>query len=120
MKHKKNYIFLTILTISITLGFLLLLNHLSIVKEPTWEKIQDKAKQGGYRLITSEELRTIYDNNPDAIMLIDVRQVWEYNTGFIARALSFPLEPSWWAGWRKKDALEKFIGPDRNITLVFY
>ena len=90
------------------------------MKEPTWQEIQDKAEQGGYRLVNSEELRTIYNNKTDDLTLIDVRQVWEYNTGFIAGALSFPLEPSWWAGWRKKGALEDFLGPDRNRTLVFY
>jgi len=35
-------------------------------------------------------------------------------------ALNFPMEPIWWSRWRKAGALETFLGPDRDRTIVFY
>lgn len=118
MKDKK-YIFLTILAIFVTAVFLLL-SRPSAIKESTWEDVEAEAELGGYLLINSEELRDIYDNDFNELKLIDTRQAWEYNIGFIAGALNFPMEPTRWARWRKKGALENVLGPDRNRKLVFY
>ncbi len=118
MKDKK-YIFLTLLAISVTVVFLLL-SRSSAIKESTWEDVEAEAELGGYLLINSEELLDIYDNNFNELKLIDTRQAWEYNIGFIAGAVNFPMEPTWWARWRKKGALENVLGPDRNHKLVFY
>jgi rhodanese-related sulfurtransferase len=52
--------------------------------------------------------------------MVDTRQEWEYRTGHIKGALNFPMEPTGWARWRKKGALSKFLGPDKNQLIVFY
>jgi rhodanese-related sulfurtransferase len=51
---------------------------------------------------------------------VDTRQEWEYRTGHIKNALNFPIEPTWLSRWRKKDALQTFLGLDKNRLIVFY
>jgi rhodanese-related sulfurtransferase len=51
---------------------------------------------------------------------LDTRQEWEYRTGHIKKAVNFPIEPTWLSRWRKKSALETFLGPDKNRLIVFY
>jgi rhodanese-related sulfurtransferase len=53
-------------------------------------------------------------------MLIDTRQEWEYRAGHIAGALLFPMEPTWWARWRKAGALRELLGEDKDRLVVFY
>jgi rhodanese-related sulfurtransferase len=79
-----------------------------------------EAKKGGYRLITTAELSGLLEKGFDNLLLVDTRQEWEYRTGHIERAVNFPIEPTWWSRWRKAWALETFLGPDKNRTLVFY
>jgi len=91
-----------------------------ISKQPTWEDILAEAKNGGYRIITTEELAARYREAPTSLLLVDTRQEWEYRTGHIDGAISFPTEPTWWARWRKAGKLEKVLGPDRKRLIVFY
>jgi predicted sulfurtransferase len=89
-------------------------------KKATWDDVLAEARSGGYRLIATRELASVYSQNYDAYLLVDTRQEWEYRTGHIAGAVSFPLEPTWWSRWRKAEALEKLLGPDKDRKVVFY
>jgi rhodanese-related sulfurtransferase len=82
--------------------------------------VLEEARQGGYRLIGTNELWQHYQANPQSLLLVDARQEWEYRTGHIKGAVNFPMEPTWWSRWRKKGALRKFLGPDKNRFIVFY
>jgi hypothetical protein len=86
----------------------------------TWEDVVAEAKQGGYRLIGLDELKTHYEKERDRLLLVDTRQEWEYRTGHIQGALSFPMEPTWFSRWKKRAALEAFLGPDHERLIVFY
>jgi 3-mercaptopyruvate sulfurtransferase SseA len=88
-------------------------------KEATWPQVRAEAAAGGYRLITTDELSRLYRKNQD-MLLVDTRQDWEYRTGHIRGAVNFPMEPTWWSRWSKKEALAKFLGPDKDKLLVFY
>ena len=79
-----------------------------------------EAKQGGYRIIDTAALWDRYQKNPEAMLLVDTRQDWEYRTGHIKGALNFPMEPTWLSRWRNKGAIEKILGPDKNYFIVFY
>jgi 3-mercaptopyruvate sulfurtransferase SseA len=89
-------------------------------KKATQEDVLTKANRGGYRIIGTDELWERYKKDPKDLVLVDTRQEWEYRAGHIKGALNFPMEPTWLSRWRKKDALETFLGPDRNRVIVFY
>lgn len=79
-----------------------------------------EAKAGGYRIITTEELAEKFRQDPSGLLMVDSRQEWEYRTGHIQGARNFPMEPTWWARWRKAGALKQFLGSDKERAVVFY
>jgi 3-mercaptopyruvate sulfurtransferase SseA len=89
-------------------------------KQATWEDVLAEARAGGYRIITTEELADQLRKAPSAVMVVDTRQEWEFRTGHIEGAANFPMEPSRWARWRKAGDLERFLGPDKERSVVFY
>lgn len=111
---------LAFVAIAVTAGALWFTNRSVPPKEATWEDVQAEAKLGGYHIIDTNELWQRYQADPENLLLVDTRQEWEYRTGHIKGAVNFPMEPTWWSRWRKKGALEKFLGPDKNRFLVFY
>lgn len=84
------------------------------------EQVQNEAETGGYRLIDVDALSAMYRSKRDEILLVDTRQDWEHRAGHIEGSLSFPMEPTRWARWRKKAALTAFLGPDKDKSIVFY
>lgn len=89
--------------------------------EPTtWDEVVAEARAGGYALISTEELADRHRQASSDLLLVDTRQEWEYRTGHIAGAVNFPMEPTWWARWRKAGELEDLLGPDKDRVLVFY
>jgi len=108
------------MAIAVTVGFLWFTNRSVPPKKATFEDVVAEAVKGGYQLINTEKIWERYEKNPKALLLVDTRQEWEYRSGHIKGALNFPMEPTWLSRWKKKDALEKFLGPDKNRFLVFY
>ena len=111
---------LAVVAIAITMGSLWYSNRVVPPKEATWDDVKAEAGQAGYQLITTDELFKRYTAKSESLLLIDTRQEWEYRTGHIKGALNFPMEPTWLSRWRNKDALKKFLGPDKNRLIVFY
>ena len=109
-----------LVAVLITVGALWFANRAVTPKEATWDDVQAEAKSGGYRIITTEELAREYQKDTGSLLLVDTRQEWEYRTGHLKGALNFPMEPTWWARWRKASALEAFLGPDKDRMVVFY
>lgn len=95
-------------------------NRTVATKTPTWDDVVKEAKAGGYRLLTTEELRALYEVNPPGLLLVDTRQDWEHRAGHIAGSMNFSMEPTAWARWNKRGELEKLLGPDKDRTVVFY
>jgi len=111
---------MTILSVAAVLTALWLTHGAVTPKEATWDDVLAEAKNGGYRIITTQELGAKYSQNPDELLLVDTRQEWEYRTGHIKGAINFPMEPTWWSRWRKADALKDLLGPDKDRKVVFY
>jgi 3-mercaptopyruvate sulfurtransferase SseA len=111
---------LTLVAIIITAGALWLTKRALVPSQSTWEDVLSEAKAGGYKIMTAEELADRHKNDPAQLLVVDTRQEWEYRTGHIQGALNFPLEPTWWARWRKPGDLEAFLGPDKERLIVFY
>ncbi len=88
--------------------------------QTTWDAVTAEAKAGGYALIATEELARRHGRASSDLLLVDTRQEWEYRTGHIAGAVNFPMEPTWWARWRKAGELEDLLGTDKDRLLVFY
>lgn len=105
---------------AITVGALWFTSHSVTTKKATQEDVLTQANRGGYRIISVDELWERHKKYPQELILVDTRQEWEYRAGHIKGALNFPLEPTWLSRWRKKDALERFLGPDKNRVIVFY
>ena len=119
MKDTKKALF-ALVAVAITIGYLWQTNRVVTPKAAIWNDVLTEARQGGYRIISTDELWGRYKKDPAKMLLVDTRQEWEYRTGHIKGALNFPMEPTWMSRWRNKGALEKFMGPDKERLLVFY
>ncbi len=108
------------MAVAITIGYLWQTNRVGTSKAATWNDVLIEARQGNYRIISTDDLWKQYEKDPDKMLLVDTRQEWEYRTGHIKGALNFPMEPTWFSRWRSNGALEKFLGPDKERFLVFY
>jgi hypothetical protein len=118
LKWKK--LWLPILAITFTVGALWFTNGAVTPREPTWDDVVVEAKEGGYRLINTDELRQRYEKNLGSILLVDTRQEWEFAMGHITGSINFPVEPTAWSRWWKKGDLAAALGPDKNRFIVFY
>jgi hypothetical protein len=119
MKDAKT-VLLAILAVALTTSALWYTNRTITPRKASWNDVLAEADHGGYRLISTEELWQYYQEKPQDLLLVDTRQKWEYRTGHIKNALNFPIEPTWLSRWRKKSALERFLGPDKDRFIVFY
>jgi hypothetical protein len=119
MQNKKS-IFLAAVAVIITITTVWYAQRPIIPKQATWDDVLAEAEAGGYQIITTEELAGRYREDRSGILLVDTRQDWEYRTGHIEDAVNFPMEPTWWARWRKAAELEAFLGPDKDRALFFY
>jgi hypothetical protein len=113
-------ILMTLMAVATALGALWWTNEAVTPKEATWDDVLAEAKNGGYRIITTEELGAEYFKNSNELLLVDTRQEWEYRTGHIRGAVNFPMEPTGWSRWRKADALKDLLGPDKDRQVIFY
>ncbi len=59
-------LWLPLLAITITVGVLWFTNRAVTPREPTWDDVVAEAKDGGYRLINTDELRQRYETDPGA------------------------------------------------------
>ncbi len=119
MQNKKTT-FIALVAVLLTVGALWFTNRAVTPKQVTWDDVLAEGKNGGYQIITTDELAKRYQKDISSLFLIDTRQEWEYRTGHLKEAVNFPMEPTAWSRWRKASALETFLGPDKNRTLVFY
>ena len=106
--------------VALTAGTLWFTQRAAPARQVTWEDVAVEARRGGYRIMGTEELWQLYQQDPQAMLLVDTRQEWEYRTGHIQGAVSFPMEPTWLSRWQKRGELKKLLGSDRNRLLVFY
>ncbi len=118
--QRKGTSILALAAAALTLGVLWYLHRPIIVKEATWDDVKAEARNGGYRLITTEELAARYRQDAGKLFIVDTRQDWEYRTGHIKGAVNFPIEPSAWGRWRAQAPLAKFLGPDKDRPIFFY
>ena len=119
MQNKKTTL-IALVAILLTVGALWLTSRAVTPKEATWDDVLAEAKAGGYKIITTEELSERYRKDARSLLLVDTRQDWEYRTGHLKDAVNFPMEPTAWSRWRKASALETFLGPDKDRTIIFY
>ena len=111
---------LALLAFALTAGALWLTNGAVAPKEATWNDVAAEAQKGGYRLISTEDLWKRYSAERDGLLLVDTRQEWEYRSGHIQGAVNFPMEPTWFARWRKKGDLDRLLGEDKDRAIIFY
>lgn len=119
MQNKKTT-FIALAAVILTVGALWFTNQTVTPKQATWDDVLAEAKTGGYKIITTEDLAARYRKDPQSVILVDTRQEWEYRTGHLKGALNFSMEPTWWSRWRSASALETFLGPDKERSIIFY
>lgn len=105
---------------ALAIGALWITNRAVTPVEATMADVQAQAKDGGYGLLTTEQVAALYKKNPQELLLVDSRQEWEFRAGHIKKAINFPMEPTWWSRWRKQSDMTKVLGPDKDRLLVFY
>jgi len=118
--QKGKTIILALLAVCITLGALWYGHRPVILKKATHDDVLAEAERGGYRLISTEKLWTLFSRNAEKLLMVDTRQEWEFRTGHIKGAVNFPMEPTWWGRWRKKGGIQKLLGTDMNRNVIFY
>ena len=111
---------LAFLAVAVSVGALWLTNGAVTPREPTWNDVVAEAENGGYRLISTDDLWKRYSEKQESLLLVDTRQEWEYRTGHIKGAVNFPIEPTWLARWQKKGDLGRFLGADKDRPVIFY
>jgi len=89
-------------------------------REVEWEDVQAEAAQGGYRLISTDEMAARYRRDPQSLLLVDTRSEGEYRAGHIQGAVNLPLAPTWWGRWRSRRLLAAILEPDKERLVVFY
>ena len=109
-----------LVVVCLTIGALWFTNRAVTPKTATWEDVVSESASGGYQLITTQAVHEIYTRDPDALLMVDTRQEWEFRTGHINGAVNFSMEPTWFSRLQKASALEEFLGPDKNRLIVFY
>ncbi len=119
MNDGKKVLF-ALVAIAVTIGYIWQTNGVVTQKQATWSDVLVEARHGSYRIISTDELWERYKKESEKMLLVDTRQEWEYRTGHIKGALNFPMEPTWLSRWRNKRALGKFLGSDKERSLVFY
>lgn len=119
MKDIKTTI-LALIAIAATVGALWFANRPVTPKEATLEDVRAEAEMGGYKLISTNELWEHYSRTPGSMLVVDTRQEWEYRTGHIKGAVNFSMEPTRFSRWHKKGDLERFLGADKDRSIVFY
>ena len=119
MQNRKTA-FIALAAVLLTVGALWLTNRAVTPRQATWDDVLAEAKAGGYKIITTEELSARYQKDAGGLLLVDTRQEWEYRTGHLQGAVNFPMEPTAWSRWRKAQALEIFLGPDKERAIIFY
>jgi len=118
--QKGKTIILALLAVCITLGILWFGHRPVNLKKATHDDVLAEAKRGDYHLISTEKLWTLFNRNAGKLLMVDTRQEWEFRTGHIKGAVSFPMEPTWWDRWRKKGAMQKLLGIDMDRHVIFY
>jgi hypothetical protein len=85
-------------------------------------QIVNEAREGGYQLITPEELKKEYLTDPAAFLLVDTRQEWSYQMQHIQGALHIDFAPTWWNQYSPmtRSEMKKLLGPDKNKKVIFY
>lgn len=106
--------------ICLTIGALWFTNRAVTPRDASWEDVVAESRAGGYNLIKIDALWKKYQEGPDTLLIVDTRQEWEFRTGHIKQAVNFSMEPTWLSRWQKRSSLEKFLGPDKDRTIVFY
>ena len=82
--------------------------------------IAAEAERGGYQLIDLRDLRALHERGSHDLLLVDTRQEWEHRSGYIKGAVLFPMEPTWWERFSKKDELGTLLGLNKDRSIVFY
>ena len=119
MQNKKVTL-IALVAVLVTVGALWFTNRAVTPKQATWDDVLAEARDGGYKIITTEELSARYQKDAKSLLLVDTRQEWEYRTGHLLGAANFPMEPTSWSRWRKASALETLLGPGKDRTVIFY
>ena len=70
--------------------------------------------------INTEELAKLYRQSSAKPLLVDVRQEWEYRTGYIKGAVNFPQEPDRGPAGGRPGHWRPCWGRTGTALLVFY
>jgi 3-mercaptopyruvate sulfurtransferase SseA len=119
MQKKISY-FVAVFAVIITVVTVWHINKPFEPKQATWKDVIKEARDGGYKIITTEELHERYQEEPSDLLLIDTRQEWEFRSAHIKGSVNFPMKPTWWERWKKAGELEANLGPDKEKEIVFY
>jgi hypothetical protein len=110
----------------LTVLFLVLVSSVAHA-QPQIEKavsatVLTEAKEGGYKIISLQELERDFRNQSGSLLLVDTRQEWAYQMQHITGASCLPVSPTWWYQYSPsaRSEMRKVLGSDINKKAVFY
>ena len=74
---------MALVAVLLTVGALWFTNRAVTPKQATWDDVLAEGENGGYKIITTEELSERYQKDANSLLLVDTRQEWEYRTGHL-------------------------------------
>ena len=94
----------------------------TVSQEQALAQVQEEARRGNYQLVSPEVIRDRFLKDPNALLLVDTRQEWEYQREHIEQAVNLPVEPTWWTQYSpwSRSAMRKLLGPDKKHQVIFY
>lgn len=86
------------------------------------DKVIVEAKEGGYQLISPEQLKEGYLKDSASFSLVDVRQEWSYQMQHMKGSLHIDFAPTWWNQYSPtmRSEMKNILGPDKDKKVVFY
>lgn len=90
-------------------------------------KVANETVQGGYKLITMEEVKQMIDAKEDFVLL-DAHPRWEFEMAYVDGAVNFGFQSNHVGKWEEdmadgkptQDDLRAILGPDLNKKIVIY
>ena len=86
-----------------------------------WERAESIARQEGYRLVTLEQLRSLYRSDKK-FLIVDVRPDYQFRGGHLPRAVQLEFDPGdrYQLKPGKRNRFADLLGPDKSRKIIIY
>ena len=86
-----------------------------------WERAEMVARQEGYRLVSLQQLQTLYDSKQN-FLIVDVRPDYQFREGHLPGAVQIEIDPGDRYSLKpdKRSRFRSVLGSDINRRIIIY